>query len=191
MKNERQNEMRILLQSVKTHSRRRQKGAVLVISLILLMVVTLLAVSSMRGTILEEKMAGNSLDRNLAFQATESAVREAEMLIEGVASLGSFDGSAGMFGLTDVEPDYSDTATWSDASQHVVAAYSYGAYQPPQYFIKHFTTVLGREGALNMSGYGDNKGTGDITVLKITARGTGGNADSTEVMLRTYYGRIF
>ena len=171
--------------------RARQGGVVLVVSLILLMVVTLIAVSSMRGTMLEEKMAGNSLDRNVAFQSTESAIREAEGAIEGVASMGGFDGSAGRFALTDAEPDYATAATWRDASNHIVTDESYGAYQAPRYFVKHFTTVSGQEGALNMSGYGDNKGTGDVTVFKITARGTGGNADSAEVILRSYYGRIF
>ena len=44
---------------------------------------------------------------------------------------------------------------------------------------------------MNMSGYGDNKGTGDVTIFKVTARGTGGAADSAEVILRSQYGRIF
>jgi len=177
--------------AMRPNSRHQQNGAVMVISLILLMVVTLIAVSSMRGTMLEEKMAGNTLDRNLAFQSAESAVREAEIAIEGVASLGNLDGTAGLFGLTDVEPEATYAATWTDATQHVVTNASYGAYQAPEYFIKHFTTVTGTEGALNMSGYGDNKGSGDVSVFRITARGTGGNADSAEVILRTHYGRIF
>ncbi len=171
--------------------RNRQGGAVLAVSLILLLVVTLIAVSSLQGTSLEEKMAGNSLDRNLAFQATESAVREAEIAVESIASLGGFDGAAGRFGLNDIEPVAQTAATWTDATQHVVANEYYGSYAAPLYYAKHFTTVVGTEGSLNMSGYGDNKGTGDVTIFKITARGTGGNSDSAEVILRTYYGRIF
>jgi len=169
----------------------RQRGVVLIVSLVMLLVVTLLAVSSMQGTVLEEKMAGNTKDRNLAFQTTESAIREAEDYIEGVVSLGSFNGNAGLFGLTDAEPYYGSSATWSDATQHVVAAAAYGSYDTPLYFIKHFTTVTGTEGAMNMSGYGDNKGTGDVSIFKITSRGTGGSADSAEVILRSHYGRIF
>ena len=175
-------------------SQHSQRGVVLIVSLILLLVVTLLAVSSMQGTSLEEKMAGNTRDRNLAFQTTESAVREAETYIEGIISLGSFNGSGGLFGLTNDAPPYDSlptTTTWSDATQHVVANSDYGAYARPQYFIKHFTTVKGTEGAMNMSGYGDNKGTGDVSIFKITSRGTGGSADSAEVILRSHYGRIF
>lgn len=172
-------------------SQHRQRGVVLVVSLIMLLVVTLLAVSSMQGTGLEEKMAGNTRDRNLAFQTTESAIREAETFIEGVVSLGNFNGAAGLFGLTDIEPYFALTTTWNDATQHVAANTDYGSYEAPRYYIKHFTTVKGTEGAMNMSGYGDNKGTGDVTIFKITGRGTGGSADSAEVMLRSHYGRIF
>ena len=43
--------------SLKSHH--RQRGVVLVVSLIMLLVITLLAVSSMQGTVLEEKMAGD------------------------------------------------------------------------------------------------------------------------------------
>ena len=168
----------------------RQKGAVLAVSLLLLLVLTLLGVSSMQGTRLEEKMAGNAKDRNLAFQTSESGLREAEDFVEQLVSLGNFDGTAGLYGMGDSEPDYADTQTWVDANKHVTASSNYGAYQPPQYYIKRFTTVTGLEGAMNMSGYGDNKGTGDVTIFKITSRGTGGNSDSAEVIVRSNYGRI-
>jgi len=71
----------------------RQNGAVLAVSLILLVVLTLIGISSMQGTMLEEKMAGNVRDRNLAFQASESAIRDAENFIDGLVSLGNFNGT--------------------------------------------------------------------------------------------------
>ena len=171
--------------------RRHQNGAVLVVSLVILLVVTMLAISSMQSSSLEERMAGNTNDRNLAFQSTESALREAEVFVEGISSLGNFTGSGGLYGRTDAEPSYADATTWSDSSNHVVAGTDFGSYEAPRYFVKNFTTVTGTEGALNMSGYGDNKGTGDITVFRVTARGTGASADSAEVILRSQYGRIF
>ena len=169
----------------------RQRGAVLVLSLIFLLVVTMIAIGSMRDTVLEEKMAGNTRDRNLAFQSAESAVREAELFIEGVVSLGNFGTTSGLYGRTTIEPAFYAPSTWSDAAYHVVAGTDYGSYEAPRYMIKHFTTVVGTEGAMNMSGYGDNKGSGDVTIFKITARATGGSADSAEVILRSQYGRIF
>lgn len=170
---------------------RREHGAVLVVSLIMLLIVTLLAVSSMQGTVMEEKMAGNTRDRNLAFQTAESSLREAEIYIKGLASMGSFTGSGGLYGLTDVEPDYALPATWSDSAYHVVGSAPHGSYAAPRYFIKHYTIVKGTAGALNMSGYGDNKGSGDVTIFRVTTRGTGASAESAEVLLRSYYGRTF
>lgn len=48
---------------------KNQKGAVLAISLIILLLMTIIGVSAMQGTTLQEKMAGNLRDYNLAFQA--------------------------------------------------------------------------------------------------------------------------
>jgi type IV pilus assembly protein PilX len=56
----------------------RQRGAILFIALILLLVMTLLILASVRGTVMQERMASNLYDRSLAFQAAEAALREAE-----------------------------------------------------------------------------------------------------------------
>lgn len=55
----------------------RQHGAVLVISLLILLVLTLIGVSSMDGSIMEEKMASNSQIAATTFQRAESSIREA------------------------------------------------------------------------------------------------------------------
>ncbi len=52
-----------------------QRGAALVTALILLTVLTLLALTSMSTTSLEEKMAANTQEVNRAFQAAESGLR--------------------------------------------------------------------------------------------------------------------
>lgn len=56
----------------------KQRGVALVIALVLLIVVTLLGLASIRGTGLQEKMAANTYDREVAFQAAEAALRVAE-----------------------------------------------------------------------------------------------------------------
>lgn len=60
----------------------RQSGVVMVTALILLVVMTLLAVSSVRVVTQQERMAGYSYDRGLAFQAAEAALRSAEAGVE-------------------------------------------------------------------------------------------------------------
>lgn len=55
-----------------------QRGAVLIVTLVMLLLLTLLALGSMRGTTLEERMAGNLRDESQAFQAAEMGQRVAE-----------------------------------------------------------------------------------------------------------------
>ena len=62
-----------------------QNGAVLPITLILMVLMTLVGLSTMNTSVLSERMAGNYDNVNVAFQATEAALRDAEqdLLCEG------------------------------------------------------------------------------------------------------------
>nr|WP_155997992.1 PilX N-terminal domain-containing pilus assembly protein [Thioalkalivibrio sp. ALMg13-2] len=63
--------------------RAAQAGSALIVALILLLVITILAVAGMQNTVLQERMAGNMHDRNIAFQYAESGLRDAEKNIAG------------------------------------------------------------------------------------------------------------
>ncbi|WP_296217643.1 pilus assembly PilX family protein [Pseudomonas sp. UBA2684] len=60
-----------------THAR-QQKGAVLAICLIMLLILTVIGVASMSNSTLQERMAGGARDYNMAFQAAEAALRVGE-----------------------------------------------------------------------------------------------------------------
>jgi type IV pilus assembly protein PilX len=62
-------------------SARHQVGNTLVIGVILLLLITLLVIAAGRGITLQTTMAGNTRDRDVAFQAAESALRAAESQI--------------------------------------------------------------------------------------------------------------
>ena len=59
-----------------TTSHTHQRGAVLAVSLIILLVLTLIGISSMDGSIMEEKMAANAQISTTTFQEADSAVRQ-------------------------------------------------------------------------------------------------------------------
>lgn len=59
----------------------RQQGAVLIVALIMLLLLTIIGISSIRGTALQENMAGNMRDSNLALQASEAALRRGEQRV--------------------------------------------------------------------------------------------------------------
>ena len=59
----------------------RQRGAVLVVSLLILLVMTVLGVAAMGTTTLQERMANNNRQQQVAFQAAEAALRAAEIYL--------------------------------------------------------------------------------------------------------------
>jgi type IV pilus assembly protein PilX len=57
----------------------KQRGASLLIALIFLVIMAMLSVTLANVSRLEENMAGNTRDRDLALQAAEASVRDAEL----------------------------------------------------------------------------------------------------------------
>lgn len=56
----------------------RQHGVALIVSLIVLLLLTLIGISAMNSTILQDRMSGNASDRSVAFQAAAAAARRGE-----------------------------------------------------------------------------------------------------------------
>ncbi len=56
-------------------ARRAQRGVTLIITLVMLVLITLVGVSGIRNSTMDERMAGNSRDRDKALQAAEAAVQ--------------------------------------------------------------------------------------------------------------------
>lgn len=71
------------------HGYRKERGAILFVSLILLVVLTLLAFTALRTATIQERMSGNARDRGIAFQAAEAALRAAEKYLSATTSLPS------------------------------------------------------------------------------------------------------
>lgn len=167
----------------------RQRGLVLVVSLIFLLLMTLVGITSIRTSTLEEKMAGNTRDQNLAFMAAETALREAETALEAFATITAFGAGTGN-GLYDTSNDavYTASGTWT-GTDSIVATAIPGINTAPRYYIKQVTCTSGTGGGIGMSGYGKVKGGGDTQIFRVTARGTGGT-DITSKIVRTHYGKV-
>lgn len=169
----------------------RQKGVVLIISLLILVIITIIGIGSMQSTIVEEKMATNANDQNIAFQAAETALRYTEEIsIEGLLNTSNFNGTSGLYGQNDVEPDLFAT-TWDDTNS---LQYPYSANNimtQPRYMIRLMDTIVGSDSnkMLNIRGYRRHSiSSANTTVFRVTARGTG-STDQSQVIVRSYYGR--
>lgn len=71
-----------------------QRGAVLYVALIMLILMALLGIAGMQVAGMQEKMASNYRAANRAFQNSEGVVRAAERSIEQIANREGVDGSS-------------------------------------------------------------------------------------------------
>jgi type IV pilus assembly protein PilX len=100
-----------------TQMQSRQRGAALVIALIMLLVMTVLGITAMQVTRMEERMAGNSRDVNLAFQGAEAGLRDGEARIEALGPTPVFCTAAPcaiwLEGIWTVDPRDQPLAWWT------------------------------------------------------------------------------
>lgn len=117
----------------------REQGAVLAIGLIFLVVMTLLGVTAMSTTSLENKMAGNLKDWSLALQASEGGLRDAEIDIATTQRVsGMTNAVAGCQAVTSSanEKDGQCTSAPSD-TQSIWNLIDWTDSASPQYYVKY------------------------------------------------------
>ncbi|MDO9434346.1 PilX N-terminal domain-containing pilus assembly protein [Hydrogenophaga sp.] len=162
-------------------SLRRQSGIALVVALILLVIMTLVGLSAMRTVTLEEKMAAQTFDRSLSFQAAEAALREAEAVVEAtVPTPAALAGCvAGICG----SPNSSALERWADSSftgwQNAAAVSNGPISITPQYIVEYL-------GATFPCMPGSPAAGTDCKRYRITARSNAGN-DRAVVTLQSIF----
>ena len=156
-----------------------QHGAALIVALVMLLVMTVLGVTAARNTNLQERMAGNLRDSNLAFQSAERALREGETFLRG-ATVPPFTGADGLLAMQDEAglPSFWDAYDWAGNSR--AAAGVLDVDSDPLYVIEELPAVpieggSERFGALPDAGF-----------YRVTARGVGGTADAVSILQTTY-----
>lgn len=170
---------------------KQQTGSVLLISLIFLVVLSVLGLTSVQTSILEERMAGNTRDKELAFQSAEATLRYAEKYIDdNIISTVNFD-TDGSDGFYDRSYEHIwNTLTWDDddSLEYTDFDASYKVKQPPRFVIQHVATSSSTISSVNLDNYGQGTGSGRIEIFLITARATGATNNSI-VTLQTTYGK--
>src|SRR3546814_18760177 len=59
---------------------RQQQGAALLVVMMVLLILTLLGIASLRGGIMQERMAANIATRSMSFQVADAGMRKAEII---------------------------------------------------------------------------------------------------------------
>ena len=99
---------------------KKQQGVALIVSLLLLLAITLLTVSSMQRSTMQERMTSNLYERQLAVQQIESALRSGEQVLEGLmpnpaASAGIVQGFYGLPIAGNIDRWVDPLTVWIDA----------------------------------------------------------------------------
>lgn len=104
---------------------KQQSGAVLIISLLMLVVLTLLGVTAMSSSTMGEKMSANNMNYNAAFHASESAV---EAALDDASSLAQAINSAAPVTITvDLgDPNISTSADVTYLGSGIALGFSLG-----------------------------------------------------------------
>jgi len=158
-----------------------QNGMALVVSLIMLLLMTLLTISSMRTTILEEKIAGNYKDRNTAFQASEAGLRAGENYLRTTLVLPIFDGSTiGLYQPTTSGAARWEIVDWTDASEAVAYVGLADVADQPNYIIEELQPVSESGGSLEVGTALENR------FYRITSQAVGGTATAVVMLQSTY-----
>ena len=151
------------MSTVHTRPQPPSRGVTLIILMIMLVVVTLVTLSSLRSTTQQERMAGNSRDRQRAFQAAEAAVQKClEELDNGTYSKTPLTPAAAA-----ATPLWEVAANWEDgaANSTAVTVSGAGLSANPRCLVE----ALGATGS-----------------YRVTGRAVGGSADTVVMLQATY-----
>jgi len=171
----------------------RQRGVALFLALVVLLIITILGVSALQTTTLSERMAANARDRDMAFQAAEAALRDAERYLQN-ATLNPFGNADGLYVLgSNARPEWpgdsidegSGFITYSDdrPGAGAQAAPLLGVSGQPRYFIERYPAVAQPDGTLEAGVPAET-----LEFYRVTALGFGGRPE-TVVFLRTTFQR--
>lgn len=164
------------------HIKVRQSGAVLITGLIFMVVMTIIVIAALRSATLEERMAANARNRQVALQAGEAVLREVETTEFTKAVYTNFDESNFSTALgcalcarpaagADPRWETMTDAQWLAAPSLTVSLY--GVTAPPHYIIEVIKFPVKVASACT-------KG-----LARVTARGQG--QDSGTLFLQSVY----
>jgi type IV pilus assembly protein PilX len=172
--------------------RRGQRGAVLVVGLIFLALMTLIGVTAYSVATQEERMAGNARDRLRAFEAAEAALRRCEHLLRTLSDADALGYPPAAYPEMYAAPaggakEKWETIYWSKDPTHQLkgAEAVPGVAEQPRCIVQR----LSHAAAGNVSQRAElPQSTASAWAYQVTARGVGANS-SAVVLLQSAFVR--
>ena len=159
----------------------KQSGAVLLVGIVMLMVLSLVVIMSAKTSVLQQKMTTNQRDKELSFQAAESALRAGESYIKNTeeSTLSTiFNNTNGLYQF-DKTKDFGRETTWANLST-VETSTHFQVKEKAFYLIEELPSISAIGASLAMP-KADNS-----HYYRITSRSKGGT-DNTRTVLQSVY----
>ncbi|MEN0036154.1 MAG: PilX N-terminal domain-containing pilus assembly protein [Cellvibrio sp.] len=170
---------------------RAQRGIVLIVGLVMVLLITIVGLAAVRGSGLQESMAGNMRDRNLSFQCAESALRSGEAVVAPeVKVLPAFDCTKGL--CLDLEAIPKNSVRYWDSEWEKIAAETSldlkSIAKKPRMLVEELDANVGSCAANEGSGVGLGSLTmsGDCIPYRITALCLGASQESKVIVQSAY-----
>ena len=160
---------------------RAQQGMVLVICLIMLLLLTLSGLAAMRGSTLQEKMAGNSRDSEQAFLAAEAALRGGEAFMASASGASATFDTTGTAGLYDVATSGVPVDWQAAAANWRNSAALSGVATTPKYLVERLPEVTNKGLSLEA-----DQPLNTMIIYRITASAVGQTTTSRAVLQSTF-----
>jgi type IV pilus assembly protein PilX len=155
---------------------RRQRGFSLLVALLFLVILAMLGITVANVNSLEERMAGHTRDRDLALQAAEAALRDAEVRLQSSA----FRTTVKNCGACDFDPDDANTpAYWAGYFGTIDATPCATCYNPVASLP---TTGPGAVAFQPEFVVEEKPPVGSLERYRVTARGVGGTIDAVVIL---------
>lgn len=176
----------------------KQRGVVLIMSMVILFAMTLIGITSMNTTSLEDRISSNSRDRQIAFQAAEAALRQGERntvdktddafdeaskydtsCTDGLCYCGTKSDGCVTYWTDDLPAPISDVA-WNDSTTHrTYSSALAGVSTPAKYIIEFMGYICPGTVACTPAA-------GDPKMFRVTALATG-RTNGSKVMLQSTF----
>ncbi len=165
------------------HQAQAEQGVALIVVLVFLVLVTITGLSAMQTSMLEERMAGNAVNRQVAFQSAEAGLSAGESLVKK---------SNCHPGAKDLHPKIEKTMTdpenWTDKATHTVKLKKQGTddtdrrTQTGQYVVVRLDgSSSSPKGTAQSRVYADS-----FRLYRITAKGFGRTESVGAILQATY-----
>ena len=164
-----------------------QRGVVLIISLVVLLILTILGSTALKSTIVQEKMAGFARNKQISLDSSEAGLRVGENAADQISIAAPTDGTDGLWEPNPTNP------VWLDATKlfswiTLPAASVTGVIEQPRYILENTGTIprdtncaLDAEASLNQDCW--------RYTYRITSHGGGKNAVTTSTVQSTILSR--